>query len=78
MRAPSTDNLLRFVLAGTLEWPWLLLRETYFPAKDEKASVGKLDAWVKKNGLAYDWRPDKVAAGEKLYIVPVVVFKTRS
>lgn len=75
---PSTDDLLRFVRSGKLEWPWEFLRHSYFQAKDDKASVAELDAWVKKNRLAYDFRPDTIAAGKKLYVVPVVVFRASS
>lgn len=71
------ESLAASIRSGKhVEWPWALLRDTHFPAKDDRASVRKLDAWVKKNGLDYEFRGDRMRIGKRVYIVPVVVFKT--
>jgi hypothetical protein len=72
----ALDALAKEIKSGKhVEWPWALLRDTHFPAQSEGASVAKLDAWVRKNGIAYDFRGDEIRAGKKAYIVPVVVFR---
>jgi hypothetical protein len=57
----ATDSeLLRFtegVCAGpSREWPWQRLREQFFEADSEQASLKKLDDWARENGVAIHWR----------------------
>jgi hypothetical protein len=48
------------------EWPWEILRDKHFEAHSEQASMQKLDAWARENGVAIHWRQDEARSGQQI------------
>lgn len=71
----SLDSLAADVKAGKyVERTWEAIK-MLFPAKTDLLAKRKLDAWVKKEGLAYELEGHTMIAGKRKVVVPVVVFK---
>jgi hypothetical protein len=51
-RINALDQLAASVLAGeTTEFPWEILRSTYFTAKWDRAAARHLAQWAEKHGI---------------------------